>query len=139
MLFALVPWLLSLVVILPLLGGGLLGLALGAGLLPALGNLIAHLVYGGTLGWAYERGRAELRDEDEASALANLGAERGMAVGAIGGALLGAVVFAVMAPGWFQADTPLALAAMLGAIGGAVVGGFAGSFFGLERPTRPAG
>src|SRR5436853_5586984 len=45
--FALLPWLLSLLVFLPVLGGGVLGLALGAGILPALGNLIAHLAYGG--------------------------------------------------------------------------------------------
>src|SRR5215212_5388288 len=46
LLFALVPWALSLVVFLPLVGGGLFGLGLGAGLLPILGNLVVHLVYG---------------------------------------------------------------------------------------------
>lgn len=138
MLFALAPWLLSLVLVLPLLGGGLLGLQLGAGVLPVVGNLVAHLAYGGVLGWAYERGRAELRDEDEASALANLGAERGMAVGAVAGAALGALVTGATAPAWFGAGTPVIWAAMLGAIGGAVVGAFLGSFAGLGRPTHPS-
>ena len=52
-LFALIPWLFSLVVFLPLVGGGLLGLSLGAGPLPALGNLILHVVYGAALGAIY--------------------------------------------------------------------------------------
>ena len=48
--FALVPWLLSLIIFLPLMGGGLLGMNIGAGPLPILGNLILHLVYGAVLG-----------------------------------------------------------------------------------------
>jgi hypothetical protein len=47
--FSLVPWILSVVVFLPAVGGGPFGLRLGAGLLPVLGNLILHLVYGATL------------------------------------------------------------------------------------------
>jgi hypothetical protein len=138
-LFALVPWLLSVVVILPLLGGGPLGLGLGAGVLPALGNLIAHLSYGGVLGWVYERGRLELRNEDEASVLANLGAERGIAVGAVGGAVVGAVLAGAMAPNWFAPGTPVAWAATLGAVGGALLGGFTGSYLGVGRSAERAG
>ena len=44
------PWLLSLIIFLPLMGGGLLGMNIGAGPLPILGNLILHLVYGAVLG-----------------------------------------------------------------------------------------
>ena len=50
--FALVPWLLSLIVFLPLMGGGLFGMDLGAGPLPIVGNLVLHLVYGAGLGLA---------------------------------------------------------------------------------------
>ncbi|MDQ3411754.1 MAG: hypothetical protein M3509_06505, partial [Chloroflexota bacterium] len=45
MLFALVPWVLSILLFFPLIGGGVLGLGLMAGPLPILGNLILHLVY----------------------------------------------------------------------------------------------
>ena len=41
------------IIFLPLAGGGLLGLGLGAGPLPILGNLLVHLVYGVTLGFLY--------------------------------------------------------------------------------------
>src|SRR4029077_17251224 len=51
--FALLPWVLSLIGFLPLVGGGFRGVALGAGPLPALGNLILHVVYGAALGAIY--------------------------------------------------------------------------------------
>jgi len=53
MAFSLLPTLVSWLVVLPLLGAGPLGLALGAGLLPAAGELLRHLVYGAALGLAY--------------------------------------------------------------------------------------
>jgi len=140
MLFSLIPWLLSLVVFLPIVGGGFFGLGLGAGLLPAIGNLIAHLVYGATLGWSYERGRAELRDEDEESALANLGAERGIAFGVVVGGVLGALVAGLVAWGAPGATGgSLGWTTLLGAVGGATVGAFLGSYAGLERPSHRVG
>ena len=48
-----VPLALSLLVVLPLTGGGWLGLELGAGLLPMLAEVVRSLVYGLTLGIAY--------------------------------------------------------------------------------------
>src|SRR6266851_4958495 len=48
--FALIPWLFSLVIFLPIVGGGFLGMGLGAGPLPILGNLVLHAVYGVILG-----------------------------------------------------------------------------------------
>lgn len=51
--FALVPWLASILIVLPLGGGGILGLAIGAGPLPVLGNLILNLTYGAVLGATY--------------------------------------------------------------------------------------
>ena len=53
-LFALVPWILSLVVFSPLVGGGFFGLATNAGPLPTLSNLILHVVYGAVLGTTFE-------------------------------------------------------------------------------------
>src|SRR5262249_21954888 len=48
--FAVLPWLVSLLIFIPLLGGGFLGLSLGAGPLPIIGNLILHVLYGAVLG-----------------------------------------------------------------------------------------
>jgi membrane protein DedA with SNARE-associated domain len=51
--FSLAPAAVSLLLVLPLLGAGLLGLGLGAGLVPAAGEVIRHLLYGAALGLAY--------------------------------------------------------------------------------------
>jgi hypothetical protein len=96
--FGLIPWLFSLLVFMPLVGGGLLGLGLGAGPLPILGNLILHLVYGTLLGTVYASGESVFdRPRHEASGddllsgrFQELGAARGMAAGLALGMLLGA-------------------------------------------------
>jgi membrane protein DedA with SNARE-associated domain len=51
--FSLLPTVVSWFVVLPLLGAGPLGLGLGAGLIPAVGELVRHLLYGAALGLAY--------------------------------------------------------------------------------------
>ncbi|MFN0072982.1 MAG: hypothetical protein ACKVVP_15970 [Chloroflexota bacterium] len=51
--FALGPWLCSVLIILPLVGAGVFGIGLSAGPLPALGNLVLHVIYGVTLGTIY--------------------------------------------------------------------------------------
>jgi membrane protein DedA with SNARE-associated domain len=51
--FAIAPLAVSLLVILPLSGGGWFGLALGAGYLPMVGELVRSLVYGLTIGASY--------------------------------------------------------------------------------------
>jgi hypothetical protein len=95
-LFALIPFVLSLVVFLPLVGGGLLGLRLGAGPLPILGNLILHVVYGATLGAVYGRAgdyvlsETGLAEADELEVLER--AERRMADGIVIGGALGLVL-----------------------------------------------
>jgi membrane-associated protein len=53
MAFSLLPTLVSWFAVLPVLGAGPLGLGLGAGLVPAAGELLRHLVYGAALGLAY--------------------------------------------------------------------------------------
>lgn len=94
--FSLIPYVLSLVVFLPLAGGGLFGLALGAGPLPVLGSLILHLVYGVTLGELYGRLGEHVFTEsgtalpEEVAALAH--AEQTAAYGILVGAVLGVVL-----------------------------------------------
>src|SRR5205823_12659963 len=51
--FALLPAVTSWLVVLPALGAGPLGLGLGAGLVPAAGGLVRHLLYGAAPGLVY--------------------------------------------------------------------------------------
>lgn len=134
-LFALGPWILSVVVFLPLVGGGFLGLAIGAGPLPMLGNLILHLAYGSVLGEMYALELAESVEPDSPSGspirLANLAAERGLALGMVILGVLGAIVgivISLLAGG----AVPMSYAALAGVAFGASAGALIGSFIGLS-------
>src|SRR5581483_5840055 len=88
--FSLLPWLLSLLIFLPLTGGGFLGAAMNAGPLPILGNFVLNLVFGATLGLVYgpfgdvlfraDSAEVGLSDEDDVRAIAasDRAAARGM-------------------------------------------------------------
>jgi hypothetical protein len=129
--FALIPWLISLLVFVPLLGGGFLGLSLGAGPLPVVGNLVLHALYGIVLGVVWgsaesmvDNPRREAYTEDlQASRVSELGAARGLAIGLIVGTLLGLLVAAVVS---MAAMNPLAIVVAI-ALTGAAFGGFVGS------------
>lgn len=135
--FALLPWLLSVVVVLPLLGGGFFGSRLEAGPLPSLGNLILHLAYGVSLGWTYALGsvwREDRRLPDagaqaaEAESSLALGIAAGGIVGAVCGWLLGATLPPLLFPGAVpstSADIVLA-GALFGTAAGAIVGPLTG-------------
>ncbi len=143
-LFSLVPWLLSLVVFLPLAGGGLLGIDLGAGPLPVLGNLLLHLVYGVTLGELYGRlGDAVLTEtglaEDPKETVALASAERAAAAGIVAGAAIGGLLG--IAGGYLLGDplgAPIPASAsgivigLFWALLGGAVGALVGSLVGLE-------
>jgi hypothetical protein len=132
--FGLVPWVFSLVIFLPLIGGGFLGINLGAGPLPIIGNLVLHLVYGGTLGMVY--GSADsvidrpmhrgVKDDLSAGHLAELGAVKGIFGGLALGILIGAIG-AILIP---QGMNPMAMVvalALTGAAFGALIGSLAAS------------
>jgi hypothetical protein len=51
--YAMGPFLISVLVFFPIVGAGVLGFQLGAGPLPLMGNLILHVAYGITLGVTY--------------------------------------------------------------------------------------
>jgi hypothetical protein len=134
LLFAPIPWAASLLVFLPAVGGGLLGLALGAGLLPIAGNLVLHLVYGVTLGTLYppETDRV-LLDQGEPASSADvrtmLRVERntasGIFVGLILGGLAGLLISITFAPGLSVLAATM-LGVLLGSAGGALLGSFSG-------------
>jgi len=130
--FALVPWLFSLVVFMPLIGGGLLGIGLGAGPLPVIGNLILHLVYGAVLGavWGSAESvidrplHAAYTEDLQVGRLSELGAARGLGLGLAVGVLVGLVAMVIVPQAIGM--NPLAVVVAIG-LSGAAFGGFVGS------------
>jgi hypothetical protein len=130
--FALVPWLFSLVVFMPLVGGGPLGLGLGAGPLPILGNLILHLVYGAALGtvWGSAESvidrplRAAYTEDLQVGRLSEIGAARGLGVGLAIGLIVGVLANALVPQA--TGMNPLAIILAIG-LSCAAFGGFVGS------------
>ncbi|CCF86010.1 conserved membrane hypothetical protein [Nitrolancea hollandica Lb] len=117
--FSLLPWLVSVLVFLPVMGGGVLGLNLGAGPLPLLGNLLLHLGYGVTLGELY----AGQEPVDLAYLKPTIVA--GILPGLVLGGLVGLLSSSVLAPG-AQPVMAAVLGAILGSAGGAILGTFLG-------------
>ncbi|MFN8590878.1 MAG: hypothetical protein U0031_05385 [Thermomicrobiales bacterium] len=130
--FGLIPWLLSLVVFLPLMGAGFLGLRLDAGPLPILGNLVLHLVYGAVLGVTYAEAADDWLDDTEIDHRHAASAERGAAAGVVVGLVLGAIVGWLMAPALSPLAVPAAVAIGMAFIG-AALGLGVGSFVGMGR------
>ena len=138
--FAPAPGILSLLVFLPALGGGIFGLGLGAGPLPVVGNLVLHLVYGATLGGFYARESAHLLVEpgetersDEVWTM--LQVEHATAIGIIVGLVVGGLG-GWLSAGAFAPGQPAVLAALLGMLLGSAGGAFVGSFSRLDA-RRP--
>jgi hypothetical protein len=134
--FALVPWLLSLIIFLPLMGGGLLGMDIGAGPLPILGNLILHLVYGAVLGSAYAEAAEDWLDDTDVDRFNAAAAERGAALGVVAGLVPGLVVGWMIAPAFGdlvgRSESAIGVAFIGAAIGLAI-----GSFAAMSRPHAP--
>jgi hypothetical protein len=135
--FALVPWLLSLVVFLPMMGGGLLGMDIGAGPLPILGNLILHLVYGAVLGMSYAEATEDWLDDTEVDRINAAAAERGAAVGLVAGLVPGLIIGWLIAPALGdlagRSESAIGVAFIGAAIGLAI-----GSFAGMSRAQSPS-
>ena len=129
-LFALVPFVFSIVAFLPVLGGGVLGSDIEAGPLPILGNLVAHLVYGAVLGEVYGIALEAGLDDTAAERANAAAAERGAAVGLAVGLVLGAVAGWAIGPGLEEVGGRAAVA-LAGALTGAAIGLMAGSLLGM--------
>lgn len=132
--FALVPWLLSLIVFLPAIGGGFLGLSLHAGPLPIIGNLILHLIYGVTLGsvyaverWQTESGLPDHEDERRTLDRSQRASALGIAFGLMAGGFIGEAAAGALAPGQDRL-----LVAVIAALIGSGVGFMLGSYAGLS-------
>jgi hypothetical protein len=137
MLYALLPGLLSQAVVMPLVGGGVAGFALGAGPLPAVGALLLHLVYGALLGVVY----GPLGNTDADTLLPpevasyRYSSNFRMAIGIIGGALVGALVglaISLLQP--FRLDLVPAEAMLGSALLLSALGALIGSFADLTPP-----
>lgn len=136
-LFSLIPFVLSLVVLFPVLGIGFFGAGADAGPLPALGSLVAHLVYGFVLGGFFG---SRLEDWDGASEhdlnaarLSNRGSAKGLAIGLPLGAGLGLL----MMPLLDNVAGAVAIVLAYTLLGGAF-GLLIGSFMGMNAEVAAA-
>lgn len=133
MLFSLLPWLLSIIAFLPIMGGGIFGASLKAGPLPVIGNLILHLIYGAVLGSLYSVGVEEWLDDTDDDRVNAAAAERGAILGVVVGAVAGAIIGWLLGPSMSELGGQ-AMVTLAGALIGAAGGIAVGSFFGMERP-----
>jgi hypothetical protein len=132
MIFSLIPWVLSIVAFLPIMGGGFLGKDIGAGPLPVIGNLILHLIYGAVLGWMYTLDIDDWLDGSDADHAHAEGAERGAIAGVGVGLVLGGLIGLAAAP---QLDNmgSRGTIVLVSALVGSGICALLGSFYGLER------
>jgi uncharacterized protein DUF6789 len=134
--FSIAPWLLSLVVFFPLVGAGFFGASLHAGPLPALGNLILHLLYGATLGAVYCLPEVNPAEEREGDAQMRQWENEGIAFGLLGGLAVGLVVGAALSTVIANSQVSFSnLLLVCGALGCAI-GGALGPFVGVGYGGR---
>lgn len=133
MLFSLLPWLLSLVVFFPAVGGGLFGMDLDAGLLPAIGNLILHLIFGAILGAVFAIPEVSTDAIDSRAARSQ---NDGIAIGLVIGLTVGLVTGATVAAFAASDVTDGVNVTLAGGGIGVLIGGLVGSFAGVDFGTR---
>ncbi|HEX3724157.1 MAG TPA: hypothetical protein VHV31_15320, partial [Nitrolancea sp.] len=136
--FALLPWLFSIVIFLPLMDAGILGVRLHAGPLPIIGNLILNLAYGVTLGtvyaveqWQTESGAPEDSSDERALDRSQRASVVGAGFGLVCGGLIGQIWGSTLSPG----QDPL-LVAVIAAFIGTFIGFMLGSYAGLTPETE---
>jgi hypothetical protein len=143
--FSLLPWIFSLLILLPAAVVNMLDWAFSAGPLVPIGNLALHLIYGFTLGQLYDASAdepalgADLSYEEPLERRAvehseDLGAA-GILAGGVIGAAVGTMMAVVLPPTLPNVDFggwEIALA-VGGILAGGAVGGIVGSFAGLPQ------
>jgi hypothetical protein len=148
MIFALVPWIFSLLILLPAAVVNMLDWAFSAGPLVPVGNLVLHLIYGYTLGQLYDASSDEPAFSPDVAYDAPLVRQAvehsedfgaaGILLGGIAGAGVGIAMAVILPPtlpnvdfgGWSVA------LAVGGVLAGGAVGAIVGSFAGLPQ-TEP--
>ncbi|MGI8405431.1 MAG: DUF6789 family protein [Thermomicrobiales bacterium] len=129
--FAFIPFLLSVIVFFPLAGIGFLGFGISAGPLPALGSLILHLVYGALLGAFYGvqayAGLSSAYGESQAAE----SAERGAVIGIGAGIIIGFIGGWIVGPSMSELANR-AIIGVAGALTGAAIGILVGSLMGIR-------
>jgi hypothetical protein len=145
--FSLLTWLVSILVALPLGGGGILGAALGAGPLPVLGNLVLHFAYGATLGAVYgplgdvpadslsARGPT---DDFETTRRGEVGTAVGIVAGLVAGLIISLVIALLLntRPGSPILGIPEAAFVLACTVLGGAFGALLGSLAGLGAPRQ---
>jgi MFS family permease len=125
--FAILPWLLSIVLFFAVVNIGVFGTGIDAGPLPVIGNGVLHLIYGVVLGSLYGLSReGNLIDQQ-----ANTNSEQIAALGMVLGTIAGGAGGWLVAPGL---DNIASREACLfaGALAGGAIGFLIGSFLGLR-------
>lgn len=138
MVFSLLPWALSLIVFFPLIGAGFLGLGLNAGPLPAIGNLILHLIFGATLGAVFAVPDVSVAGTSAGARTAkaeNVGTAIGLVAGLTGGLAVGAVLAAIFATDGNSGLNITLAAGGFGTVAGALIGPFLGLDWGSRHET----
>lgn len=135
-LFSLAPWLLSILVLFPVMGAGFLARNVDAGPLAVLGDLAVHLVYGAVLGTMFAIEEGEGNEDNASERATSASAERGAAFGIAIGGVLGFI------GGWFIAPSLEGLASqpvigIAGALSGAAVGTLIGSLVSMVDDSEP--
>lgn len=150
--FAMIPFVLSLLVFLPSVGGGVAGVSFNAGPLPFVGNFILHVVYGIVLGLAYDStGAIRVVDGDEEAAdegavrSEQRSTNRASAIGILSGIVLGAIIGIILGVYVYPPSTGPASDNLITGAGelslacavlGAGLGALAGSLFGLSSSNQ---
>jgi hypothetical protein len=132
MIFSLIPWVISVVAFLPIMGGGFLGLDIEAGPLPIVGNLILHLIYGAVLGWMYTIDFEDWLDGTDVERANAEAAERGAIAGGVVGLFLGGLIGFAAAPQLEDLGSRGTIA-LVSALVGAGFCALLGSLYGMER------
>lgn len=134
--FSLAPWLVSILVLFPIMGGGFLAMNVDAGPLAVLGDLVVHLVYGAVLGTMFAIEEGEGNEDNASEHATSASAERGAAIGIAIGGVLGFI------GGWIVAPSMDGLASQpvigfAGALSGAAIGTLIGSLVSMVDDSEP--
>ncbi len=107
-----------------------LGMDLDAGPLPAIGNLILHLIYGATLGAMYAIPEVSTTSDRvnhaEIARQENDGLAAGLLIGLLVGVVVGVLLGMFVDTGAFSETGMLLASAGLGSVFGGMLGAFAG-------------